>query len=195
MEIWKDIEGYAGLYEASNYGFIRTHKNKTSFTLRHGNRAWKQRIMKGRGNNKVGYRVGLWKNSKVKDYKVSRIVALTFLGKPKDAGYTVNHIDGNRYNNNINNLEWLTLTDNIKHAFTNNLMPQTNIRLISNDNILSFKSLTSASYFFEKNHAYFHTLISRGEKAVKLNGIKYSIECERNIPKQRLYNDQEAKWI
>ena len=61
-EIWKDIPGYEGLYEASSFGRIRSHKNKTTYTKRHGIRKWNSRIMKGRGNNiTTGSRVGLWK--------------------------------------------------------------------------------------------------------------------------------------
>ena len=82
-EVWKDIPDYEGLYEASSFGRIRTKEGKTTFTQKRGIRHWKSRIMKGRGNNySTGSRVGLWKNGKVKDWLVARLVAITFLGKP-----------------------------------------------------------------------------------------------------------------
>ena len=178
-EIWKDIEGYEGLYQVSNTGFVRTHINKTTFTALHGKRKWKQRILKGRGKNKVGYRVSLWKEGKVKDYKISRLVTLAFLKNPKNKKLTVNHIDGNKYNNNIKNLEWLTLTDNIRHGFENNLYPQINVNLVSNDEILSFTSLKKASIFIGKNHGFLSCAIKRNKREVFYKNKLYRIDLKR----------------
>ena len=82
-EIWKDIKGYSG-YQVSNLGRVRTH-NKTTYTEKHGERHWKNRILKfkpdynSRYKEKqgTGYRVTLWKNGKGKDYLVARLVATT----------------------------------------------------------------------------------------------------------------------
>ena len=91
MELWKDIPGYEGIYEASTNGRIRTKKSKTTYTEKHGVRTWKSRILKGRGNNKqTGARVSLWKDGKYKDHLVARLIAYTFLGIP-DKKLTVNH--------------------------------------------------------------------------------------------------------
>ena len=101
QEIWKDIPDYEGIYQASTLGNIRTVEGKTTFSVRHGERHWKSRILKGRGDNyKTGRRVSLWKDKKCKDWLVARLVAITFLGKP-ETNLTVNHKDGNRLNNKI----------------------------------------------------------------------------------------------
>ena len=127
-EIWKDIPNYEGIYQASSFGRIRTVEGKTTYTKRHGARHWKSRIMKGRGNFPIGKRVGLWKNGIVKDWLVARLVAITFLGYPTNNANTVNHKNGNRFDNRLENLEWLSLEDNIRHAFDTGLVPLKRIK-------------------------------------------------------------------
>ena len=98
-EIWKDVVGYEGLYEVSNLGRIRR-----------GERIKKPHIDHG------GYlTVQLSKHSKMKCLKVHRIVALAFIQNPENKR-TVNHIDGNKQNNCVENLEWATHSENISHA-------------------------------------------------------------------------------
>ena len=112
MEEWKDIPGYEGLYQASNFGNIRTHADKVTSSARFKIRHWKQRIMKqkfqARPNGKKDARVCLWKEGKEKTFLVSRLVAMTWCDGYLP-GLTVNHIDGNPKNNCADNLEWTTL--------------------------------------------------------------------------------------
>jgi hypothetical protein len=158
MEIWKDIPGYEGLYQASSFGRIKTCENKVTRNARYSTRVWKSRIMKGRGNRyATGKRVSLWKDGKSKDYLVARLVALTFLGEsPKD--YTVNHKDGNRLNNNIENLEWISRGDNVKHAFSTGLMSRIQKGIVLKDdstgNVYEFNSYSECSRFLGRNHGY-----------------------------------------
>jgi hypothetical protein len=158
MEVWKDIPGYAGLYQASTFGRIRTCENKVTSNARYSKRVWKSRIMKGRGDNPhTGKRVCLWKNGKSQSYLVARLVAMTFLGDPpKD--YTVNHKDGNRMNNNIDNLEWLSLGDNVRHAFATGLMSRTQKDIVLKDDsigeVFEFDSYAECSRFLGRNHGY-----------------------------------------
>lgn len=105
MEVWKDVPGYEGLYEVSDYGNVRTldvrcyHKNKKQT------------------KNKDGHmRVWLSKNSKKKWSFVHRLVAKAFINNPKDKP-VVNHLDGVPYNNHVSNLEWATRSENDLHAF------------------------------------------------------------------------------
>ena len=120
-EIWKDIEGYAG-YQVSNLGRVRTN-NKITYTKKHGYRQWKNRILKYKGKTyKTGYRVDLWKEGKSKTFLIARLVAFTFQEQDiNDLSLTVNHIDGNRLNNNVSNLEIISLKENIQHGFRTGL--------------------------------------------------------------------------
>ena len=161
-EIWKDIEDYKG-YQVSNLGRVRTF-NKITYTEKHGKRHWKNRILKERldKNNKM-LSVHLYKNGKGKSYLIHRLVAEAFLGKQENM--TVNHKDGNRYNNKLDNLEWLSLKDNIKHAWENNLI-KTNkyVKIINKNNNYdkTFRSMSEASKAIGKNHGYISKKIKCG---------------------------------
>lgn len=163
-EIWKDIPNYEGIYQASSFGRIRTCEGKTTYTARHGIRHWKQRVLKPKGQTyKTGYRVSLWKNGKCKDWLVARLVAITFLGYKE---LTVNHIDGNRFNNHVENLEWCSLADNIRKGFETGLYKtQTKVTLKNkaNGEIKTFRSMSQASIYMGKDCRYISMATSRGK--------------------------------
>lgn len=169
-EIWKDIPNYKG-YQVSNLGRVRTY-NKTSYTKKHGIRKWKDRILKYKGNTyKTGYKVDLWKDGKPKTFLVARLVAFTFNNVDiNNHELTVDHIDCNRFNNNLNNLELVSLKENIQRAFTNNLCNTINIKLINkntNEEII-FYSLSKASQYMNKNCKYLSCNIKRNKYENKL---------------------------
>lgn len=98
---WKTIEE---LYEVSDEGQIR----------RNGN------ILKTR-IDRYGYEiVTLWCNGKCLTRKIHRLVAIAFIPNPDELP-TVNHIDGNKLNNRVTNLEWLSVAENHRHAFATGL--------------------------------------------------------------------------
>lgn len=103
-EIWKDIRGYNSGYQVSSFGRIRSWKRG----------APKIRKLKGNGG---GYlQIDLWKDSKQKFFLVHRIVAIHFLDPPEGVEYCqVNHKDKDRSNNHVDNLEWITHGENIRH--------------------------------------------------------------------------------
>ena len=72
----------------------------------------------------MGYRVTLWKAGKPKTLLVSRLVATTFLEDLINTDMTVNHKNGDRLDNRIENLEWLTRADNIRYGFEHNQYQQ-----------------------------------------------------------------------
>ena len=77
-EVWKDIPGYEDIYQASNYGRIRSSEGKTTYSRKHGVRHWKSRVLKLKVDNQFSKRVSLWKDGKQKDFLVHRLVAATF---------------------------------------------------------------------------------------------------------------------
>ena len=109
MEIFKDIVGYEGLYKVSNQGNVRSLINRYK-----GNGILKF------GIDKCGYSiVTLCKDKKHKTKTVHRLVALAFLD---ETNTQVNHKDCNKQNNNIENLEFISAKENMRHAIKNNLM-------------------------------------------------------------------------
>ena len=142
MEEWKDIPGYEGLYQASTQGQIRTCEGKVTSNARYGKRVWKQRILKQKccqnAKGRSDLRVELWKGNSHKTWLVSRLIAMTWCDGYRD-GWTVNHINGNPMDNRAENLEWLSLGDNIRHGFAIGLYPQA--KLSSN---YSYRGVTNA---------------------------------------------------
>lgn len=100
--IWAPVIDYEGIYEVSNYGEVR----KVDGTMMNGN------------INSYGYRVvSLTKNGRKKDKKVHRLVALAFIPTISGKDF-VNHKDGDKLNNYVENLEWVTRGENNRHAAT-----------------------------------------------------------------------------
>ena len=174
MEIWKDIPEYEGIYQASTFGNIRTVEGKITSNKRYGVRRWKSRILKGRGDNyATGKRVSLWKNGNVKDWLVARLVAITFLGVPPE-GYTVNHIDGNRLNNSIDNLEWLSLADNIRHGFATGLYPtQKSVSIKKDGQTYDFRSMAQCDKFLRRAKGYTSNSLKKRSTLFDADGNKY----------------------
>ena len=108
-EIWKDIDGYEGLYQVSNLGRVKSLNY---------HRTGKERIMKPKKDSKGYLQVLLCKESKVKHYFVHRLVAVAFVDNPQNLPI-INHIDENPKNNNANNLEWCTQKYNINYGTRN----------------------------------------------------------------------------
>ena len=97
MEIWKEVEGYEGLYQVSNFGRIKSLKRKTSHI---------SEIILKQSLDNYGYPiVSLCKNNKKKTKTVHRLVASAFVCNPYNF-FFVFHIDENKCNNNASNLEW-----------------------------------------------------------------------------------------
>lgn len=162
-ELWKNIPNYEG-YQVSNLGRVRTY-NK--ITCKQGiQRHWKDRILKYKNKSyNPGYRVDLWKDGKPKTLLVARLVAFTFYSQDiNNSNLTVDHLDGNRFNNNINNLEIVSLAENIKRGFENNLYKnQIKIKLIEKntkkENI--FNNLSKGSIFLGYNKGYLSNKIKK----------------------------------
>lgn len=104
-EMWMPIVGYEGIYEVSNFGRVKSNK------------FGKERILKPYDCH--GYReVDLRLNNKSKRFRVHRLVAVAFIPNQNPEIKTfINHKDGNRGNNHVDNLEWCTQSENVEHAY------------------------------------------------------------------------------
>lgn len=113
-EVWKDIKGYEGIYQVSNKGRIKSLSRK----LWNGNSYFvsKEKVLKAAIDN-VGYpTVVLYgKDNTHKTVRVHRLVAEAFIPNPNN-DRVVNHLDGGRTNNNVDNLEWCSHKHNTQYA-------------------------------------------------------------------------------
>lgn len=143
-EVWKDIPGYEGKYQVSTLGRIRTveHQYKQS----RGIRTVKEKLLKPSLANNGYYRVNLGHG---KTELIHRLVANTFIPNPENKR-TVNHIDGNKLNNNVDNLEWNTHRENNIHAFKNNLIKTTK-KVICLETKTIYNSINAANKKFKGN--------------------------------------------
>lgn len=117
-EVWKDIAGYEGLYQISNLG------NVQSMDYNHTGNPQKLSIK----NHHSGYKmVMLCKNGVNKNKNIHTLVATAFIDNPEQKP-CVNHIDGNKGNNHVSNLEWVTRKENTNHAIKTNLRKDSNMR-------------------------------------------------------------------
>lgn len=108
-EVWKDIEGYEGIYQVSSIGEVKSiFYNK------------KPKILKRSKTTTGYYKVELYKDKNRKSFKVHRLVAKAFILNPESKP-NINHIDGNPLNNHVNNLEWCTQKENVLHAIETGL--------------------------------------------------------------------------
>lgn len=125
-EIWKDIAGYGGLYEISNYGNVksmgRVVRDSIGRVRNIKPKQLKPSITAKMHDKDTGYlEVRLTnKRGKSKNFLVHRLVAEAFI-ENNDNKQTVNHIDGNKLNNEVSNLEWATFGENNTHAIDNHL--------------------------------------------------------------------------
>ncbi len=102
-EIWQDIAGYEGLYRVSNWGQVQSlHRRGRLLAQTNGRRGYK--------------RVHLSVKGCANRYFVHRLVALAFIPNPLQLD-TVNHKDFDKANNRVDNLEWMTIEDNVRHAY------------------------------------------------------------------------------
>lgn len=177
-EIWKDIKDYEGLYQVSNLGRVKSlnHIRKNGKNSKY--------MQKGKVLHKwiscCGYyQVVLSKNGKVKRLTIHRIVAQVFipntLNKPQ-----VNHKDGNKLNNCVDNLEWCTRSENQLHAWKNGLQ-------VFTDNQL--KSVTKNGIPVAKPVNQY----DKSKNFIKRWNSMKEAECSLNIPNSNITNCCKGK--
>lgn len=104
-EIWKDIAGYEGLYQVSNFGRVKSLNY---------NRTGQARILKAKTSSPYD-QVSLWNKGKMKYATIHRLVAVAFLSQEDGKNY-VNHKNGDKRDNRAGNLEWCTCSENAIHS-------------------------------------------------------------------------------
>lgn len=112
QEIWKNIKDYEGLYQVSNFGKVKRLQHKRCDR----NQIMKERLVKviKPSNNWYPY-LSLCKNGKTKNVYLHRLIAIAFIPNPNNYP-CINHKDGNKQNNKIDNLEWCSFSHNNKEA-------------------------------------------------------------------------------
>ena len=106
IEIFKDIEGYEGLYQVSNYGSVKSLGNS---------KTRKEKVLKPFNTTKGYLQVELSKQGKRKNYYIHRLVAQAFLQNPNNLP-EINHKDEDKTNNHVTNLEWCDRKYNINYG-------------------------------------------------------------------------------
>lgn len=154
MEQWKKIDKFDN-YMISNYGNIKTAK--------------KNKLLKPSKNTWGYLGVILYKNGNSKRYQIHRLVASAFIPNLENKE-EVNHKDGNKLNNHVDNLEWVTRSENMKHAYANGLEQPPNI---GKSGAMNAKSKVVMQYTID--YEYIKTY-----ESANLASIKLSKELNKN---------------
>ena len=145
-EIWLPVVGYEGVYEVSNLGRVRGVPRILT-NCQGVTRKWPEYILKPQPDSHGYTQVTLYRpEKKTKCFKIYRLVAEAFLAEDQSEGLEVNHIDGDKSNNTVANLEWVTRLENSQHAWRKGLIPirygsETSGAKLSEAQVLQIKAL------------------------------------------------------
>ncbi len=164
-EIWEPVKGYEGYYEVSLNGIVkgidRIIVSKKGLTRRKGH------TLKTKVNNYGYIQVNLSKEGKTTTTFIHILLAKAFIPNPLNKS-EVNHINGIKTDNRIENLEWVTHSENMLHAYKMGLLKQIGKHVIDNCNGVEYSSIKEASKF---------SLIPYSTLKGMLNGTRRNTSC------------------
>ncbi|MBV4357712.1 NUMOD4 motif-containing HNH endonuclease [Pinibacter aurantiacus] len=119
-EIWRDVTGFEKYYQISNKGNVQS-LDRIVYTNKGNARLVKGKLLTSRINNFGYLSVRLSYKGITRTLFMHRLIAQEFIDNPENKPF-VNHIDGNKTNNSIENLEWVSHSENISHAYRSGLL-------------------------------------------------------------------------
>lgn len=174
MENWKSIKGYEGFYEVSNLGNVKSLERQVSGRFISSKRIVKERILKPK-ISKYGYlEVSLHKEGKLSTKRVNRLVATAFINNVNNYPQ-VNHIDGDKLNNKVDNLEWVSNSMNQLHAHKTGLKrslkgENSNRAILTNEKVLEMKNKYKSGSKIKDLHKEFGIKYTTCWHIIKGNG-------------------------
>ena len=164
-EIWKDIDGFEELYQISNFGRVFSKRRNKVMKL----------------NSRKNYlRVGFNKDGIYYCFQVHRLVAQAFIPNP-DNKEEVNHIDCNKQNNVVSNLEWVTHEENMEHACNNDLIHRTKVKVYINGKEKGiYKSLAKVSFALRIEYDKIRRCLLKNKQLI-LNGKTFYFEIVNSL--------------
>jgi hypothetical protein len=133
-EVWNDIKGYKGYYKISNFGNIKSLDRELD--NKRGKFIKKGKLMRPILSLGGYLKINLYIRGKMKTKLIHRLVAINFI-RNKSNKKEVNHKDGNKRNNHIDNLEWVTAKENTTHAVKIGLFNNTKaVKMFSKSGVL-----------------------------------------------------------
>lgn len=163
MEIWKPIPDYEGFYEVSNLGRVRS---VSRFVMNHYTKEWREgKVLKPYVTPQGYYNVKLSKLGVKDKHNIHRLVASAFIPNCENKR-TVNHKNGIKTDNRVENLEWATYSENIKHAYDNGLKERKATSFAENHHKTNLKNTDVVDIY--------NSTLSTKELSIKY-GISYDV--------------------
>lgn len=178
MEEWLDIKGYEGLYKISSSGKVKSYH-----PFGNHQKIGKEHYIAPTFTSTGYYKVELMKNHIRRSFKIHRLVAIAFIPNPLNKPY-VNHLDGNKLNNHVSNLEWCTQKENITHAYETGLIPKNEVTKEEFVELYVNQHKGIVRIATEK-----HISLARAKRYLHQYGIKEHIGVKYDVPLDELKND------
>lgn len=175
-EVWKDVFGYEGLYQVSNFGRVKSLDRLETIKCRWGGEALrpvKGKILIPRVHSNGYLRVGFGRK---KDVYIHRLVAQAFIPNP-DNKPQVNHKDMNKKNNSVENLEWCTQKENNVHSYETRCVSNEFMRIIATCENHKISALKRRRFTLKQVNEI-RTLLSLGVSHKKISEI---FNCSRQL--------------